>query len=71
MTHQFPGSLLTHLLAVAFAFAVAYASALTLAVVESARGIAAINAVIRRDLSHDADLLRRAAHGLDQRILGR
>jgi hypothetical protein len=71
VTHQFPGSLLTHLLAVAFALAVAYASALTLAVLESARGIIAINDAIRHDFARESSVIGRAVKGLEERVLKR
>jgi hypothetical protein len=71
VTHQFPGSLVTHVLAAAFGIVVAYASALTLAVIEATRGGIYLARMLERDFSHEASTLDKTIQGFGQRIIGR
>jgi hypothetical protein len=62
-THQFPGPITLHLLAIMFAIVTGYAVALTYAVIEVTRGAVYIGRSIEqgfaRDLSHEGSTLAR------------
>lgn len=68
LTHSFPGSILTHTLAIVFALVTGYAVALTYAVIESVRGAIRISEMLERDVFQQTSLLGRAAHGLEHTI---
>jgi hypothetical protein len=70
LTHQAPTAV-THILAVAVGLVVAYATALTFAVVECTRGGIYLARLLERDLTHDASGLERAAQGIGKSLLGR
>lgn len=68
LSHQFPGSFLTHALAILIAIVTGYAVALTYAVVESVRGAVRIGELLERDVFQQSSLLGRAVHGLEHTI---
>lgn len=70
LTHQAPTAI-THILAVAVGLVVAYATALTFAVVEATRGGLYLAKLLERDVSHEATGLDRAIQGIGKGILGR
>ncbi len=70
LTHQFPGPPMTHLLAAAFGIVVAYASALTLAVIEATRGGIYLAKLLERDFTREASTLDKAVRGFEQRMIG-
>lgn len=69
LTRQAP-TLTTHLLAAAFGLVVAYASAVTLAVIESIRGGMALAHMLEQDFAHETTVLDKAIKGLEQRVTG-
>ena len=71
VTHQFPGAPLTHIMAAAFGVVVAYASALTLAVLEATRGGIYLARLLERDITQEAGPLDGIVRGAEQRLLGR
>jgi hypothetical protein len=71
VSHQFPATPMTHIFAAAFGIVVAYASALTLAVLEATRGGIYIARLLERDVSHEVGPLDKAIRGAEQTIFGR
>jgi hypothetical protein len=71
VSHQFPATPMTHILAAAFGVVVAYASALTLAVLEATRGGIYIARLLERDISHEVGPLDKVVRGAEQTIFGR
>ena len=70
ITRQFPTAT-THLLAAAFGVVVAYASAVTLAAIESVRGGMHLVRMLESDFAHETTVLDKAIKGLEQRVTGR
>ena len=70
VTRQFPTSS-TNLLAAAFGVVVAYASAVTFAVIESVRGGLHLVKMVETDFSHETTVLDKAIKGFEQRVTGR
>jgi hypothetical protein len=70
LTHQLP-TLTTNLLALAFAFVVGYASALTLAVRESVKGGLFLARMVEHDFAKEFTTLGKATSQLDKRVLNR
>lgn len=71
VTHQFPGSALTHIMAAAFGLVVAYASALTLAVLEATRGGMYLARLLEQDLTQGTGPLDNAIRSAERQIMGR
>lgn len=71
VTHQFPATPLTHILAAAFALVVAYASALTLVVLEATRGGMYLARLLEGDIAKEAGPLDNIIRGAGRQFLGR
>ncbi len=71
VTHQFPGAALTHILAVAFGVVVAYASALTLVVIEATRGGMYLARLLERDITQGTGPVETLIRGAERQFLGR
>jgi hypothetical protein len=71
VTQQFPATPLTHILAAAFGIVVAYASALTLAVIEATRGGMYLARLLEGDIAKEAGPLDGLIRGAGRQFLGR
>ncbi len=58
-THQFPGPILTHVLALVFAIVTAYSVALTYAVIECTMGAVRIARMLDEDINRNRTLIER------------
>jgi hypothetical protein len=71
LTGQFPGTMLTHVLAALFTIVVGYAAALTYAVVESVRGAIRIAQFLESDAFKSTSIIDRAVKGLEHAVARR
>ena len=68
---QFPAPPLTHVLAIAFALVVGYATALTYAVVESIVGATRVARFLEQDVMREGTLLEKGIKQLERTVIGR
>jgi hypothetical protein len=71
VSQRFPAPPLTHVLAIAFALVVGYATALTYAVIESIVGATRVAKFLEQDVMHEGSLLEKGFKQLERTVVGR